>query len=599
MKNKINNYSSSPYSDYWILIPLLAIIYYITGWLGQLAALSPGHVSPLWPPSGIALAAVLIFGYPILPGIFLGSFFNALFVFSLNFDFHSILVSACVGCGATLQAFVGAFLIKRYTHSKPLDTTTNVFKFIAISLMSCLINATIGSLSLSLSKQIVFLENWWTWWVGDTTGILVFAPFVLSWYSPPFSSLIKWKWGEAILLGMIIFLFMNIIFNNSFDLTYLLIPFIVWVGFRFQQKGITLAVVLIATLTMIETIQGKGPFFVPDSLNKSLLLLELFFSILSSTGLLLVISLQERQQARNLLELYNLDLESKVKERTIELQEQLEQIKKMQQQIITQEKLASLGTLVAGVAHEIKNPLNFIGNFSELSLNLIEQILDELKFQKEDIPQEKYQELTENVEVLSLNINKVIEHTKRANETIQRMLSHAKEKPKEFEETDLNALIQEYCKLLYYSKKQKNPSLNVQIKQNLDSTLSPIFANKQDLGRMILNLLDNAFNAMEEKKQQLGESYEPSLIVTTKELQDKIQIKIYDNGKGIPKEYQNKIFNAFFTERESGEGTGLGLSISYNIIAKEHNGTIEFESKEGEFTEFTIHLPKRLSNDLF
>lgn len=584
----------------WTLITLLAILYYTAGRLGQLGALPPGYVSPIWPSSGIALAAVLIFGNTILPSVFLGSFFNNLLLFSdlsdLFYILQAIFMSVSTGFGATLQAFVGGYLLKRYTNSKPLDTTNHVFKFILISLGSCLVNSTIGSSSLHLVQSIQWLETWWTWWVGDTAGILIFTPFILSWYFSPFQPISKWKLAEAGLLTFSIFLFIKIIFNNSFHLTYLLIPLIIWAGFRFHQQGITLAVVFISTFTIIETMQGKGPFFVHSSLNMSLLLLELFFAILASTAYLLIAALQERQHATNLLELYNMNLENTVKERTNALQEQIEQIKKMQQQIITQERLASLGTLLAGVAHELKNPLNFVKNFSELSLTIIEQLNFELESQKENVQSEKYEKLDDHLELLFSNVSKIVEHTNRANNIIQGMLSHAKDKPKQREETDLNALIHEYSKLIYHSRKQKNPILNVQLKINLDPSVKPIFVNKQNISRVILNIVDNAFDALEEKRKQSTDDYHPQLEVSTKDLNDQIEIVIYDNGTGISASNQDKIFIPFFTEKESGEGTGLGLSISYNIIVKEHGGTIEFKSKEREFTQFIIHIPKHFSS---
>lgn len=219
----------------------------------------------------------------------------------------------------------------------------------------------------------------------------------------------------------------------------------------------------------------------------SLLLVDLFLGILSTMGLLLVGALTERRKSAELLAEANVELEKKVQDRTQELSNKLEEVKRMQQYIVTKEKLVSLGTLAAGVAHEIKNPLNFITNFSEISVKIIDQLKEK-------------EGASEEFNNLKLNVSKILEHAHRANETVQAMLVHSRERAGEFQETDINAVIQEYGKLTFHSKKQKNPDLHANIRCVLDESMKPIYVNKQEISRVILNLLDNAFDAVEEKK---------------------------------------------------------------------------------------------------
>lgn len=542
---------------------ILAILYYAAGRLGQMMALPPGYVTPIWPSSGIALAAVVLFGYSILPGVFLGSFFNNLLLFE-SINLNAILVSSGIGIGATLQAAIGAYLIERLTNKEPFSTAFNVFIFILIALVSSFINPNTGLFFLSLVQSVNWKEAWWTWWLGDSIGILIFTPLILTWAKNDVK-ISTFKVVEYIVILLLITLLVKTTVNYPYYLTYILLPPIVWTAFRFSFKGVSLALFYMTILFLWETKHGRGPFASMQSTNISFVLLDMFLGILSSVGLLIAGAIAQTDRI--------------VEERTLELKNRLAELKKMQHFIVMKEKLASLGTLAAGVAHEIKNPLNFITNFSEISEKLIEQLKIE------------YKKPNENLETLKLNISKISEHAHRADATIQAMLLHARERPGEIQETDINVLIQEYTKLTFHSKKQKYPDLHVQIRSELDYSMKPIFANKQELCRVILNLLDNAFDAVEEKIKTVA--FEPEITIKTKDYENEIEIIIHDNGIGIPEEVKSKIFAPFFSSKGANVGTGLGLSISHDIIVKQHGGTITFDSKEGEFTTFIICIPKK------
>ena len=258
-----------------------------------------------------------------------------------------------------------------------------------------------------------------------------------------------------------------------------------------------------------------------------------------------------------------------------------------QNQLIQKEKLASLGELTAGIAHEIQNPLNFVNNFSELSVDLVKDLKDELKRPDKD---EAY--IDELFDDLSQNQEKINHHGKRASSIVKGMLEHSRASTGERALTDINALADEYLRLSYHGLRAKDKSFNADYKTDFEPPLSKISIVPQDMGRVLLNLYNNAFYAVHERKQLLNdETYTPSVIVTTKQLENAVEIRVKDNGTGMPESVRAKVFQPFFTTKPTGQGTGLGLSLAYDIVTKGHGGTMEVISKEGESTEFIIRLP--------
>jgi len=270
----------------------------------------------------------------------------------------------------------------------------------------------------------------------------------------------------------------------------------------------------------------------------------------------------------------------------------LEHLKATQQQLITQEKLASLGALTAGIAHEMKNPLNFINNFAELSVDLMRELREGFEQQKEELEADARAELEETLRLLELNITKINEHGKRADNIVRNMLLHSRGETGERRPADLNAILDEYVMLAYHGMRGTDATFNIKIEKDYDSSIGRVEFFPQDLSRVFLNLVNNACYATHQKKKKLEEDYAPVLAVRTKNLGDRIEIRIRDNGPGIPPEVRDKIFTPFFTTKPTGEGTGLGLSISYDIIVQQHRGEINVETEEGKFTEFVIRLPR-------
>jgi signal transduction histidine kinase len=261
----------------------------------------------------------------------------------------------------------------------------------------------------------------------------------------------------------------------------------------------------------------------------------------------------------------------------------LNELKSAQAQLIQSEKMASLGELTAGIAHEIQNPLNFVNNFSEVSKEMLEELEEELDSGNKE-------EAREIIEDLIQNLDKINHHGERASGIVKSMLDHSRTSSGEKSETDINALCDEYLRLAYHGMRAKDRSFNAAIETSFDESLPKIQVIPQDIGRVLLNLINNAFQAVQEKSLQELEALKGMVVVTTKNLVNKIEIRVSDNGPGIPEDIKDKIFQPFFTTKPTGQGTGLGLSLSYDII-KAHGGEIKLNSHPGEGTIFTIHLP--------
>ena len=294
------------------------------------------------------------------------------------------------------------------------------------------------------------------------------------------------------------------------------------------------------------------------------------------------------------------NLEQRVAERTQELREKndalektLQQLRDTQNQLIVQEKMASLGALTAGIAHEIKNPLNFVNNFAELSTDLVQELLEEMQSQKERFDAETVEEIEDILSDLEQNTTKINEHGRRANSIVQGMLLHSRGKSGERQLTDINALLAENINLAYHGMRAKDTTFNIAIETNYDDSIAPIEIVPQDIGRVFLNILNNACYAAYHKKKEVEGEFTLTLSVRTQNLGDGVEIRIRDNGSGIPEDVVDKIFNPFFTTKPTGEGTGLGLSISYEIVVQGHKGEIQVETEVGSYTEFIIILPRK------
>lgn len=266
------------------------------------------------------------------------------------------------------------------------------------------------------------------------------------------------------------------------------------------------------------------------------------------------------------------------------LEETLDHLKATQTQLVQSEKMASLGELTAGIAHEIQNPLNFVNNFSELNKELIAEMMEEIN-------RGNFNDVKNIAKDISDNEEKINHHGKRADGIVKSMLQHSRSSSGQKELTDINALCDEYLRLAFHGLRAKDKSFNAKFESDFDPSVGKINVVSQDIGRVVLNLINNAFYAVSEKSKLNIPGYEPTVTVSTKKINSHIEIRVADNGNGIPEKVLDKIFQPFFTTKPSGQGTGLGLSLSYDIITKGHGGELKVETKEKEYTEFIIVLP--------
>ncbi|MBK8373178.1 MAG: histidine kinase [Saprospiraceae bacterium] len=377
----------------------------------------------------------------------------------------------------------------------------------------------------------------------------------------------KFRSYRILAIGTLPYIFLFIIFtfivpeNGFFDTSSF--PFLKWLVSNFRLvEMITLAWLLVCfTWVLFMRFDNLQKENIQQSLDKERLA-------------------KEKEIERNeLISKQKVDLENEVTERTADLKKSLEDLKSTQSQLIQSEKMASLGELTAGIAHEIQNPLNFVNNFSELSVDLTKELKEEVE--KFEIPEKDKEYVSEIIGDLSQNQEKINLHGKRASSIVKGMLEHSRSSNGQKETTDINALCDEYLRLAFHGLRAKDKSFNASFETHFDSTLPKIKVVTQDIGRVLLNIINNAFYAVSEKSKVESSMsdvhYEPKVTVSTTNMGDMVEIKISDNGGGIPEHIKAKIFQPFFTTKPTGQGTGLGLSLSYDLV-KAHGGTLEVES---------------------
>jgi signal transduction histidine kinase len=271
----------------------------------------------------------------------------------------------------------------------------------------------------------------------------------------------------------------------------------------------------------------------------------------------------------------------------------LHDLQEAQASLVHAQKMAALGQVTAGIAHEIQNPLNFVNNFAGLSVELLDDLKDAAAQAIGTLDPGKRVEIVETIDMLTGNLEKIVEHGRRADGIVRSMLQHSRGGSTDWQATDINALVEEALNLAYHGARSRDQNFDLELERDFDRDLALVDVVPQEVTRVLLNLIGNGFYAANQRSRERCGAFRPALKVTTREFGGSVEIRVRDNGTGIPPENKDKLFQPFFTTKPTGEGTGLGLSISYEIVTQQHGGTITVDSKVGDFTEFTVRLPRR------
>ncbi|MEG3859351.1 MASE1 domain-containing protein [Microcoleus sp. herbarium12] len=631
----------------WLaIVSAIAIIYYGAAKLGIALALPiPPGITAVWFPSAIAWSAMLWGGLNISPVIWLTDIIAAIPGYSEGTDnlYISILVCSICSLGAPGEAGLGSRLIRRFIpNSAPFASANSVLKFVLIVAICTGLNSTMGVTTICLGgvsqwKNYVFL--WLTWWTGNAISVIVFLPALLVWQRLPRMLWSRQKWLEGLLLLSLLIGTGKLAFWDNYPVQYMMLPCLWWAAFRFGQHGATFAIVLVSSLALWGTVNGTSSFLRP-SLNESLILLQTFMGVVAVSTLLLSAILVEREQAEIGLKVANETLEMRVEERTLiltetneilqveifdrqqaeialrqseventqlitSLQQQkmtlertLQDLKNAQAQLIQTEKMSSLGQLVAGVAHEINNPVSFIyGNINhatEHSQALFKLI--ELYRQEYNDTNPQIQQLTEEIELdfIIEDLPKLLISMKMGAERIREIVLTLRNFSR-LDQSDMKAVnIHEGIDstlIILQSRlkfKKDRPQIAI-VKQYANLPAVECYAGQ--LNQVLMNILNNAIDALIAQASG-NQGFMPTIAIATEIIDSQwVKIAIKDNGTGISPSVQERIFDPFFTTKPVGQGTGLGLSISYQIVTEKHRGRLKCVSEVGQGTEFVIELP--------
>ena len=565
----------------------VAVIYLLLGKLGQLSAITPGNVTAVWPPSGFALAIALLLGRRALWGIGLGAFVVNTQAFFDSATLESIVTSITVGIGIAIgsmaQPFLGAVFIKRFIGvNHLLKNVRDFLVFASLIPLMCLISSTIGAISLLLGGLISissFGELWLTWWLGDGVGILIVTPFVMAWRN--MKSLPATAGNKLILAMVLSFLALSALigFDATFDgdatrypLEFLAWPFLLWLALRFDARAVTSGILLLSAIAIGQTMRGQGPFHL-DAPNLSLLLLQLFITVTAVTVMIVAALANERKIADNALRLAHSELEIKIEARTSELKAEIDERKRLEEQVLRSQKMKAVGQLTGGIAHDFNNILGIImGNLELLQRRL-----------KDDPRTMTY-------------VQAALRGTKRGTEITRKLLDFARQGPGNARLIAVNDVITHTQEL---TARSLTPS--IKLETYLADDLWPVKIDPGDLEDAIFNLSLNARDAMPDGGTLSIETANKILVDDYVRHNPQatagafVMINMSDTGIGMTDEVKETAFEPFFTTKPFGESSGLGLSMVYGFVERS-NGHIKIYSEVGVGTTFRIFLPRALED---
>lgn len=578
---------------YFTEILTLAIIYFVSAKIGQLISVPPGNVTPLWIPSGIILAAVLLRGYWLWPGICLGAFAGNVSAY-IDFDsYQNILSSLFSGSmnatGDALGVLLGAYLIRKFTHTQnPMHESSHIVYFLLYGvLLNSAISASFGVTSLAIAGFIPWSDyslTWSIWCIGDGVGILMFTPLLLSYFNSNKSSLKRHRRVELVIYALTLGLsvlaclqFFDLTFSDQLPL-FLVVPILIWSVLRLCELVTFMSIIVVSFTTVFATAMGIGPFSATQSVN-SLLELQIFIAATSITIFILNAVVRERQQINTQLKNTHRDLEKIVEQRTRNLKDALQREQNLnkgledktreldltQKQLLHSQKMESLGTLAGGIAHDFNNILNVIIGNAELANNRLP-----------------------DTDPVHKNIQTILNSSTRAADLVKQILSFSRIKTENFKNICMSDVVKDAVKMA----RSVIPA-NIRINYNSNNENIVIYGDETQIHQVILNLCTNAYHSIDNDEGEINIdlSVTDSCPGDISSATSKCAIlTINDNGGGIPESILDRIFDPFFTTKEVGKGTGLGLSVVHTIIDS-HKGMIKADSEVGAGTRFEIYFP--------
>jgi two-component system NtrC family sensor kinase len=589
----------------------LAVGYYAFGLIGRLVSISDAQITAFWPPSGLALAALMLGGPRLWPGVFLGHVVgNTLSAGSGSLD-QKILMAVLIALGSTPQALVGMWVGRRWTGSGKdqiytlMTTPGGVLWFLGpVALISTLISPTNGVSMLVMTGSLpaaLWDSVWLTWYLGDLVGVLVLTPLILAWCDrrwifPPRHGVIEAA-ALTVLTGAVLYF---TLLQTQMVTVHLFLPLLAWAAWRFGTRGATLALLAASVVTALSVITNRGPFTGAGlSANTSMLLGQLFIANCVGAALVLAAASSRRLRLEWELREANAELEKRVEDRTAELSlkntellRTIDELEQARERMMFQSRMAGLGSVASGVAHEIRNPLNFILNFSELSSELSEELRDGViaatKTKSYDVA-----EISELADDLRTNLIRIVEHSKRADRIVSSMLEHSREGGGDFCETQLGRLITDHARIAVQNTTATCPVQPITLEVVVEDGADTALVCPKSLGRAILNIADNSCQAVHEFHYGANgpQQPHPRLRFEVARESEFTVITLTDNGPGIPADVLPRVLEPFFTTKPPGSGTGLGLSIAYAIVHDEHAGTVEVTNAPGGGARVRICIP--------
>lgn len=616
----------------------IAALYFFAAQLGLLFSIPHGFATPVWPPSGIALAALLIWHYSIWPGIFLGVLLTNLWTVSEQTDWlTTLIVSVIVSIGATLQAVAGFYLLnKRRIAKNPFKSHQHTLTFLLIVALTCLISSTIGSTTLITSGLVTttWKETWLTWWLGDLTGVYVVTPFFWVWHRWPYHDYTKFPWLTSIeflcLLALTGWISFGPWLEAGYPLEYLLIPSLAWAIFRLGPAETTLSVILISIIAIWGTSLGYGPFIRPGlTLNTSLILLQTFIATITALALIGLSLLNELRNVQFLLQNEKQKLENRfqtstqqiyeknvlmqdkmfqLQQKTTDLQSKTQELEQSNQhlqkilsdfyftekQLKAQEKLASLGTFLTKLARQLRTPLQVAIDFTELHLTQAQQMSQWLHQHEQELPSNK-EKLFIYFRHLITDLQKAQEQQKQIQQTLEHMSTESQGQWGKYEFVDISLFLEHLIYLIYHGLQIQDPLFEVRIEKDYDSNIGLIEVLTEELSRAFRYLLQQALSTAYQQKTQAGHAFEPMVAIKTTNLGNRVAISIRHNGKSLSPQEKEHLLDLSFTPTPETE-IAFGLAQIYPLVVQNLKGELRIDFVDDIYTDFIITLPKYTQN---